>query len=223
MEPIIPTSFIPKRPVSSEPIAPIAKSRAVGLLSFLTVIIVIATIASYGGVYLYGKQLKSEELQLQKDIATARDGLGSDFVSDMKRLNLRIEGVKDLIKDHIVVTPIFTALQETTLQSVQYKSFNYTFTTDLATKTDMVEVALSGTAKNYATLALQSDAFAKNPLIKNPVFANLSIDEKTNRVNFRLTFTVNASDLAYQRFVDGLSAQQQQAVPVPPQPNIPTQ
>jgi hypothetical protein len=210
MDPVgVPTSFIPKRPVSSEPVITHTRNRVVGLFTVLTVIIVIATIIAGAGVFLYERQLASQKIRLNQSISAARDGLGTEFVSDMKRLSARIEGVKSLLKTHIVVSPIFAALQDTTLRSIQYRTFGYEFTTDSGTKAQMVQVSLTGSAKNYATLALQSDAFSQNKLIKNPIFSNLTVDDKTGRVGFKLTFTVNPSDLSYQAFVDSLGNKQE--------------
>jgi hypothetical protein len=174
------------------------------VLSLITVVVIAGTALSYGGVYLYGKQSSQEKISLQKTITQAKDGLGEDFINQMKRLNGRIDGVKTLLKQHVVVSPIFKALQDTTLQSVQYKDFSYQFTSDPTSKTDIVKVKLSGTAKGYSTIALQADAFTKSSLIKNPVFTGLSIDDR-KRVSFTLNFDVLASDLSYQTFVDGIA------------------
>ncbi len=209
MDPSIPTSFIPKRPVTSEATVHATRSRSVGILSLVAVVAVVATIVSFVGVYLYEQRLDGQKATLEESITTARDGLGTEFVSDMKRLGARIEGVKGLIQSHVVVSPIFAALEETTLRSVQYKDFNYDIKTDSATKGQVVEVSLTGTAKSYSTIALQSDAFAQSTLIKNPVFSNLTVDDKTARVDFKLVFTVAVADLSYQKFVDSLNTQVQ--------------
>lgn len=206
MEPVIPTSFIPKRPVSSEPVAPVVHSRAVGILSLIATVVVIATAVSYAGVYLYGRQLTAKQSAAEQSIDEARKGIGTDFLNDMKRLDARIEGVKLLVRNHITVSPIFAALQETTLRSVQYKSFSYVLAPDPETKVDMVQVTLTGTAKNYATIALQSDAFAENTLIKNPVFSGLTVDDKTATVNFKLIFSVDPLALSYESFIRNLKA-----------------
>lgn len=205
MEPATPTSFIPKRPVTTAPVADSStKGASIGILSLITVILIIGTVVSYGGVYLYKKQVEQNKAALQKTITQAKDGLGTDFITQMKRLNARIDGVKQLLKQHVVVTPIFKALQETTLRSVQYKDFSYELTTDQTTKSDIVKVKLTGIAKGYATIALQADAFAQSQLIKNPVFSGLSLNEKRN-VTFNLTFDVAADNLSYQSFIDSLN------------------
>jgi hypothetical protein len=206
MEPSLPTSFIPKRPISSTDLGTRPSSHATSLLSLLTGIVVVTTGIAFAGVYLYGASLENKKNSLQQTITQAKDGLGADFVADMKRLSARIDGVKTLIKNHIVISPIFDALTATTLRSVEYSKFEYSFVTDTATKSEVVNVKIQGNAKSYATIALQSDAYRQSKLIKNPVFSNLTVDDKTGRVGFSLEFTVNPSDLSYQTFIDSKSA-----------------
>lgn len=216
MDPAVTTSFIPKRPIESSVAPEHHSSGTVGLLSLLTAVVVIGTVVAFVGVYLYQKQLVTQKTKLESSISDARDGIGTDFVSEMNRLDMRIDGVKELIKNHVVVTPIFKALEATTLRSVQYKDFSYTIKSiDPTSKNAEVLVDIKGTAKNYATIALQSDAFSSNALIKNPVFSNLTIDEKTRTVNFRLVFSVSTADLSYQTFIDSTNKGQ----PI----NLPTQ
>jgi hypothetical protein len=205
MEPSIPTSFIPKRPIDPGTEVSPTRSRSVGLLSLVTFVIVVGTGIAFAGVYLYEKQLVSQKAKLVQSIGEARDGIGTEFVADMKRLDARISGVKELINNHIVVTPIFEALQATTLRSIQYKEFSYIIKTDQITKTNSLVVELAGSAKNYASIALQSDAFSSNKLIKNPVFSNLTVDDKTRNINFKLSFSVDMTDLSYQAFIDSKS------------------
>ncbi len=213
MEPGIPTSFIPKRPMESSTDSSSHKSKSVGLLSLLTGVVVIGTILAFVGVYLYEQQLATQKKNLEDSIATARDGIGTDFVADMKRLDSRINGVEQLIKSHIVVTPLFKDLEAHTLRSVQYKDFSYSFSADDKTKSAQVKVDLSGTARSYASIALQSDAFSESTLIKNPVFSNLTLEDKTKAINFKLSFTVDAAALSYQTFIDSTSKKPAQAVP----------
>ncbi len=202
MEPTLPTSFIPKRPITNEVVVSHTRSRTVGLLSIITAIVVVATIVSFAGVYLYEKTLTAKKVRLEREINEAKSGIGSDFLTDMKRLNARISGVKTLLGGHIVISPIFQALEATTLRSVQYKRFTYEFKPDPLTKAQVVQVQLEGVAKTYSTIALQSDAFAQSSLIKNPVFSNLVVDDKTGNIGFKLTFDVTPVDLSFQTFID---------------------
>ncbi len=212
MEPIVSTSFIPKRPVSTEPIITNRHSGVVGLLSFITFIVVLGTAVAFVGVYLYQKSLAAQQANAQAAIIKAQNGLGTTFVSDMQRLSNRITGVKTLIQNHVVVSPIFDALQATTLRDVQYKDFSYQFTTDSGNHNKLVQVSITGVAKSYATLALQSDAYAKSTLIQNPIFSGLTVEDKTQYIDFKLVFTVDPNALSYQTFINSLPASQTNSV-----------
>ena len=99
------------------------------------------------------------------------------------------------------MTPIFKALQDTTLRTIVYNNFSYDFKTDDTTKKTVVTVTLTGTAKSYAAIALQSDAFTKTPVIRNPIFSDLKINTKTNTVDFKLVFACDPKDLSYEHFL----------------------
>jgi hypothetical protein len=211
MDPQIPTSFIPKRPIVPGDSVYEHKNRAVGLLSLITTVIVLASGLSFVGVNLYQRSLVSKKVELEKSIEEVKNSIGTDFLSDMKRLTSRISGVKELVQGHVVVSPIFSALEATTLRSVQYKSFTYELKDDPSTRTQVVGVSMDGVAKNYSTIALQSDAFSQSSLIKNPVFSNLTVDDKSSSVNFKLDFDVAIADLSFQTFIDSKLKSQGQA------------
>jgi hypothetical protein len=207
MEPFAPTtSFIPKKPIDTSDVIVTTHRSSGGLVGFLCFFMILMSGLSYGGVYVYNKNLLEQKTALDQKLAKARDSIGTDFVSDMKRLNARITGVKTLLTNHVVVTPIFKALQDTTLRSVVYNSFSYNFKNDDTTKKLSVDITISGTAKSYAAIALQSDAFTKSSLIRNPIFSDLKINTKTNTVDFKLVFSAEPSDLSYEHFLQTQTA-----------------
>lgn len=207
MEPVIPTSFIPKRPI--DPTAPIAETKqkhSYGLLSLLIFIVILGTAASYGLAYVYSASLMRQKTSLETSLKSAQEGVDVNFVADMKRLDDRIHGVRTLLGNHIVVTPIFEALEATTLHSIQYDSFSYQYETDPGSLDKTVHVTLEGVTKNYTTLALQSDAFLGSNIIKNPVFSELTVDDKDHTVNFKLSFDVDPNALSYESFIAAKNA-----------------
>lgn len=203
MEPNIPTSFIPKRPLTAEQ-TPRVSRNPLGLVSLVTTVLFFATILASGAIFLYERQLVAQRARMEVEISKAKEGLGAEFITDMKQLDNRITAIKELIQNHVVVTPIFKALQEATLRSVQYKNFAYSFGSGSGSNQRLVSVEMNGTAKNYETIALQSEAFSKSSVIKDAVFSNLTVDEKKGVINFSLRFSVPAADLSYQAFIDAL-------------------
>ena len=205
MDPGIPSSFIPKRPIEPGVDASATTPRRhTNALTLLIIIIILATAGAYAITYVYETNLNRQVASAKQTLTQARDGIGTDFVSDMKRLNDRISAIKSLLANHVVVTPIFQALEATTLRSVQYKSFTYTLSDTTAQNGKNVDVTLQGTTKNYATLALQSDAFLGNPLIKNPVFSDLAVNDTAHAIDFKLGFQSDAHSLSYEAFIASL-------------------
>lgn len=220
MEPTIPTSFIPKSsmPGSGRPQVDLPKvtlpPKTVGILTFITVIIAISAALSFVGVYLYEQRLGSQKQNLEQSITDARSDLGSDFVAEMQRFEQRISGVRQLLQSHIVVSPIFEELQTRTLRSVQFKQFKYNVGGADQGGKSTVQVTLTGVARSYSIIALQSDTLAQSTFIKNPVFSNLTLDDQTKSINFSLAFTVDTADLSYQKFIEKRNLPAQQTMPV---------
>jgi hypothetical protein len=59
---------------------------------------------------------------------------------------------------------------------------------------------MTGLAVGYSSVALQSDLFAKNKNLIDPVFSNLVLDEKGN-VIFDLEFSVDPSFVDYKQML----------------------
>ena len=57
---------------------------------------------------------------------------------------------------------------------------------------------MSGVAIGYRSIALQSDLFAKNKNLIDPVFSNLTLDNSGNVV-FDLEFSVDPNFVNYQQ------------------------
>lgn len=190
------TSFIPKKPLAEERAQVIHHS---SILSFIATLIFFAALAAAAGLYFYKanlvKNITSESAQLD----AARNAFEPSLITTLQTLNRRITDANLLLNNHIVVSPIFAALQVNTLKSVQFTKFSYVSPTDTTTP---IEVKMSGVARDYSSIALQSDQLATNPNIHNSIFSNLVLDQKTGMVSFDLTFTI---DQSLVRFVDNLN------------------
>ncbi len=57
-------------------------------------------------------------------------------------------------------------------------------------------IAMSGVAKSFNEVALQSDAFAQSDILTNPVFSNINFDQ-TGNVAFDVTATVDSDRILY--------------------------
>lgn len=186
------TSFIPKKPIVEERVS---TRRPVGLLNFIVTIIFIGSIVAAGGAYAYELSLKKSVSDMDAQLVLAREHFDDAAITEMQNLDKRLHASDQILSSHIMISPIFMALQSLTLKTVSFTRFDYKINTD--TGKTKVEITMSGKATSYEAIALQSDSLAQNKYIKDPVFSNLNLDEK-GRVTFDLSFIVDPTFINYK-------------------------
>lgn len=184
------TSFIPKKPLVEEK-AP--RSHKVSLFNFLATLVFFASLAAAGGMYFYKSTLESGIEKKQADLERAQAAFDPGTIQELITLDRRINTSMELLDKHMIISPIFDLLSDSTLTTVQFTDFK--FETPDATS-DEIKVELIGVAPGYKTIGLEEEAFAKNQYIKNPVFSNLTLGTK-GQVTFNVTFTVDPALLEY--------------------------
>lgn len=188
MEQNFQTSFIPKKPMIEHATA----KRPVGLLLVISIFIFLAMVLVSGGAYFYKDFLTKKIAKMENDLNLAKNRFEPSKISQLKLLDKRLHSSNEVLSKHIIVSPIFQALQALTMKTIRYTKFNY----DLAG--NKITVKMSGQAVGYRSVALQADLFAKNKNLIDSVFSNLSLDEKGN-VLFDLEFSVDPSFVDYKQ------------------------
>jgi len=175
------TSFIPKKMYVNT--GGPRRSSTVSIFNIVGIIIFVTTLVISGGVFFYHKVLVSSMEKLDTDLIEEKNSFEPDTVEEAVRLSQRIESVKGILSNHIVVHPIFELLSEKTLKSIQFTNFSYTFPKG----SDEVSMTMNGIAGNFEAIALQSDIFGSDKNINDPIFSNLSPDKSGN-----VTFSFSA-------------------------------
>ncbi len=211
MEQDFQTSFIPKKPmIDDRAVAP----RPVGLLTIASIFILFTMLVVTGGLYFYNGVVQSSITQKENDLNLAKNRFEPAKIAQLKELDKRLKAADQVLSRHIAVSPIFQALEKITMKSVRFTKFGYTLSSDPIPK---VMVVMSGQAIGYRSIALQSDLFTQNKYLIDPVFSNLSLDEKGN-VLFDLTFAVDPNFIDYQQMLKTASPD---AAPVTPPASAP--
>jgi hypothetical protein len=188
------TSFIPKKPMIEERAV---SSAPVGLFMIAAIFIFFTVLISSVGLFFYDKVLKGNIVKMQSDLVVAKNRFEPERITELQTLDKRLNASTDILSKHITVSPIFKILEEVTMKSVRYTKFTYTINEDHDLK---IQVKMSGLAVGYRSIALQSDLFSKNKNLIDPVFSNLTLDDKGN-VAFELNFTVDPSLVNYKHIL----------------------
>lgn len=159
------------------------------------------------GIYFYKNSLAQSLTKMENDLNLARNRFEDDKISQLELLDKRLRASSSVLNNHVTVSPIFQALQEVTMKTVRYTRFDYSITGD----TPEIKVTMAGQTTNYKSIALQSELFANKKFFIDPVFSNLSLDEKGN-VMFDLTFNVDPSFVNYNKSLSVEATEEESAV-----------
>lgn len=203
MEPNFHTSFIPKKPVVQERVAPV---RFIGFFSIVAIFILFSALLFTLGLYFYKGVLIKNIADMVNTLNLAKDRFEPSKITEFQILDKRLQASSEILSRHIVATPIFEALSLITMKTVRYTKFSYDLGSASASqnadqKNNKVSVKMSGIAIGYRSIALQADLFNTKDIGKNfidPVFSNLTLDDKGN-VLFDLQFSVDPSFVDYKQ------------------------
>lgn len=192
MEPKFQSTFIPRGNVAPSPSAAISREARHGsFVGFIAFLIFLFSILATVGVYGYERYLGSRIGKMGQDLETARQNLEADAINQVTRFNSRLDATEKILDNHAIVSPIFDFLEKNTLKNVRFTDFKFN------TTGDGINVTFHGQAKGYTALSLQSDQFNKSKYIRNPIFSDLSLDDKGNVV-FSFTADLDPSITSYK-------------------------
>jgi hypothetical protein len=195
MEPRFKTSFIPKKSFEqSAPIQPRNNTSAkgsLGILGMAGVVIFMMSAISVGGVYGYKFVLEASIESKATELERARELFQPALIRIMERLDMRLKSADELLANHVSMSAIFNLLENNTYTDVQFNDLNVS--QDAA---GQVTATMTGVARDFDVVALQSDVFATNRYILNPVFSNLDVVSE-DRVSFEVRATIDRPYVLY--------------------------
>lgn len=183
LSPGIPTSFVPRQPVQA------TNRRAFmgGDNLFLVGALIVAGIALLlsGGVFAYDRYLGSALADKTTKLDEAKKAVNEEEIQEFVRLSTKISNVKTVLGKHIVLSQFFDTFENLTLQNVRFSSLTLTTAADGSAK-----LTALGTAKNFNTLAAQSNTLATEKNVKRAIFSTITLNSN-NTVGFSLSAEID--------------------------------
>lgn len=195
MEQNFQTSFIPKKPIVKERAV---AARPVGPLTVVALLVLFTVLIATGGLYFYKELTKNNIESMKENLKLAQSRFEPSKITELQTLDKRLKAAGEILAGHVAITPIFTALEKTTMKTVRFSTFSYSRGVE---RGEPIKVEMTGEAVGYRSVALQSDLFTKNKNFIDPVFSNLTLDQKGN-VLFDLDFSVDPAFLDYRHTIN---------------------
>jgi hypothetical protein len=193
MEPKFTTSFIPKKQVaiSSKGISSIAP--ALSFSTLISTVIIMATVLFSAGLFLFRLTLEKGIQDQYSTLEKVKQSFEPTFISQATRLNKRIISSVKILDSHLAPSAIFELLEEFTLQTVSFKTFEFSDNID-----GKIFVKGSGEGDSFASVVLQSDEFGKSGYMRDVLFSDLQPNAAGN-VNFVFEATLDPQLVLYAK------------------------
>lgn len=193
MEPKFKTSFIPKKPVASPARGKINVGRGLNFMTLLATVIFLASLLFAGGMFLYKlsiqQRIDAQVITLEK----VKETFEPNFIAQASRLNKRIVSAGRILEKHLAPSAIFELLEEFTLQTVSFKTFEFANNID-------GEIIISGKGEgdSFSSVVLQSDEFGNSGYMRDVLFADLEPNQRGN-VDFSFEATLDPQLVLYRK------------------------
>ncbi|MEX0933695.1 MAG: hypothetical protein WD003_00320 [Candidatus Paceibacterota bacterium] len=192
------TSFIPKQKTPLKDGQKKHRRGGLGFLGFLALIIFLLSLVGTGALYLYKIVLEGNIEKMSASIARVEEAIDPELIERLRDVDARIETAKLLLANRTIASPIFRLLEDDTLQSIGYSQMEF-----LIDNGGETELRLQGEAKDYSSLALQSDIFGETKSLESPIFESLRLDERGN-VSFSFKTPLARSLLLYENNLNAI-------------------
>ncbi len=206
METGIKSSFIPQSPV-----APMRAGRthsSQGGLNFFVLAALVIFVASATlavGVFLYAQYLSTSAKSKLGQLERAKQAFEPSLIQDLTRLDDRMRAADVILGKHVAPTALFHLLEQLTLQTVSFSTF------DFASADDGTQLTMQGVAQSVNSIALQADLLSKSGVLSNPIFSN--INRQVGGVRFDFSADVNDQALRYSAVANPLQGGAQTDMP----------
>lgn len=182
------TSFIPKKSFDVGPTKPV---RGTGIIFTIAILLVIASLLAAGGTFAYERFLEGSIVRKKEELQKARAAFEPELIRELSHLDTKLKTAEELLSTHLAISGIFDLLEETTLETVRFTNFGYSI------EATGVRISLSGIARSFTSVALQSDEFTKSRFIREPVFSGFSLDDRGD-VEFNVTALIDPAVVSYE-------------------------
>jgi len=190
------TSFIPKGQIVDSFQTENKKTGKIGLLLLISIIIFIVSLILAGGVFLLG-QYKTKTIQNKiASLERAKGSFEPALIEQLSKLDTRINSAEKVLDNHVSVSLFLKLIEKLTLKTVRFNEFEFT---DKGNGSFFV--TMRGEAKNYSSVALQSDMFSGNKYIQEPIFSGFKLGPGGN-VLFDFSAIINKDLILYKNNIN---------------------
>ncbi len=163
--------FIPKE-AGAIPMQ-INKRRTVRIFSVLATLCLFAALSAVVGTYFYTGVLEQRVESAKQELSKVSNADNEIKMEEIRKYDTKLKAAKSLLENHIDSARIFSELEASTKQSVQYTNLEFTYDPGYEAL-----LKLKGATEEYSSVALQ-----KMQLFGDDVFTDFAVTNITSIVD----------------------------------------
>lgn len=172
----------------------------INLFALIATVIFVTTLAAGGAAFFY-KNLLAKQIEADKaSLERARGAFDPELINQIVRFDTRIETAKKLLQSHVSVGPLFQFIADITLPSVRFNNFEFTYLSP-----EEVQVSMTGQARNYASVALQSDVLNEQKNLTEVTIGDMDLGNAGD-ISFSVSAKVSPELLRYSSTLSDIQA-----------------
>ena len=157
--------------------------RGMGILVFIATLFLVLVVGAWGGIYYYKQSLTQTLDGLTRELSQLEEDLDKEIIQEISRVDHGLRTARSLLSAHIYSSNLFSLLEEHTLSSVYYTSFDYSFEGG---------VSLGGKAQDFVALHRQLEEFRSLPVVTHVKLdtVQLAKEKESPEVDFKISLTL---------------------------------
>jgi len=172
----------------------------------------------YGGIYFYEYMVDRDITNTEAALKKQREEFKPAEIAEYKRFDDRLKVAETILNNHIALSEILGLLNQITLPTVRYTSFDFSKTKTPATETEVngevvkkpatenLTILLNGDAGSFEDVASQAAQFEKNTFIKHSTFSKFKLND-SGSVSFTIEAEINPTLINYLAVLERTSTQ----------------
>ena len=148
----------------------IKKTHTIRLFSVLGTAMLVCSLLSVAGVFLYKGYLEKELESLKGELSTLSQGDNDRKMLEIQQYDQKLNVARTLLDNHIAISRLFDTVGLSTKETVRFKEIDYKYDPGFD-----AEVKLSGDTKELQSVALQKMQFFKDSIFDDFVVRDISM------------------------------------------------
>jgi len=165
--------------------------RKFGVFTILSICVFVASVVGFGLSFFYERQIERQVAALDDLVRRSEDAFDRSLLEEIARVDKKIMAAREVLAGHISLRSLFELIDRNTLHTIRFTAFGF----EKHPENGYI-LSMQGVGRDYASIALQSEAFVQTRRLKNVVFSNLRLTNE-GTITFALSATIESDLLAY--------------------------